>query len=401
MATHARISHPPAPDPMTTSDQPSSSAEREYSFAPFRFIPGQQLLLHGDTPVRLGNRALDILAELVERPGELVSKRELMARAWPTSVVEESNLKVHVAALRRALCDDGREHRYVATVSGRGYRFVAPVTSQARAAAAPAEQPFAPAAGEPARRLPAQAAVLAGRGETIAALLRIMEQRRCVNIVGPGGIGKSTVALPVAQSCAAQAGLELCFADLSTIPDAQFLAGAVAAAIGITIQTGDGAQSLLAALHGRPLLLVLDSCEHLIDAAAALAEQLIQGAPELRILATSREPLRIAGEYVYRLMPLAYPAAAHLFRHPAVRAARRRLPGRLSAQRRRRAARGRNLPAPGRHSARHRAGRHAHGRPRRRRAGGPPGRPLPAAQARPPGRAGTPPHTGGGAGLEL
>jgi predicted ATPase/DNA-binding winged helix-turn-helix (wHTH) protein len=293
---------------MTTSDQPSSSAEREYSFAPFRFIPGQQLLLHGDTPVRLGNRALDILAELVERPGELVSKRELMARAWPTSVVEESNLKVHVAALRRALCDDGREHRYVATVSGRGYRFVAPVTSQARAAATPAEQPFAPAAGEPARRLPAPAAVLAGRGETIAALLRIMEQRRCVNIVGPGGIGKSTVALPVAQSCAAQAGLELCFADLSTIPDAQFLAGAVAAAIGITIQTGD-AQSLLAALHGRALLLVLDSCEHLIDAAAALAEQLIQGAPELRILATSREPLRIAGEYVYRLMPLAYPAA--------------------------------------------------------------------------------------------
>ncbi|WP_206085852.1 oxidoreductase [Massilia polaris] len=93
---------------MTNSALPGGSTEREYCFAPFRFVPSQQLLLHGDTPVRLGSRALDILAELVERPGEVVSKRELMARAWPASVVEESNLKVHVAALRRALCEDGR-----------------------------------------------------------------------------------------------------------------------------------------------------------------------------------------------------------------------------------------------------------------------------------------------------
>ncbi|TFW27630.1 winged helix-turn-helix domain-containing protein, partial [Duganella callida] len=116
-----------------TSDQNIPAAEREFIFAPYRFIPAQQLLLYHDTPVRLGGRALDILAELVERPGELVGKRELMARAWPKSVVEESNLKVHIAALRRALCEGGREARYIATVSGRGYRFVAPVTVQAAA----------------------------------------------------------------------------------------------------------------------------------------------------------------------------------------------------------------------------------------------------------------------------
>lgn len=85
---------------MTTSDHSTSIAEREYSFRPFRFVPAQQLLLQGDTPLRLGSRALDILAELVERPGELVSKQELLARVWPTSVVEESNFKVHVAAAR-------------------------------------------------------------------------------------------------------------------------------------------------------------------------------------------------------------------------------------------------------------------------------------------------------------
>ena len=105
----------------------TASAERAFSFGPFRFLPAQQLLLEGEEPVRLGSRALEILAALVERAGELVSKRELMARAWPNIVVEEGNLKVHVAALRRAL-DKGRSGgRYIATVSGRGYRFVAPV----------------------------------------------------------------------------------------------------------------------------------------------------------------------------------------------------------------------------------------------------------------------------------
>lgn len=113
---------------VTTSGHLTSTVEREYCFDPFRFIPGQQLLLYGEAPVRLGSRALDILAELVERPGELVSKRELIARAWPNTVVEESNLKVHVAALRRALGEGGKDGRYIATVTGRGYRFVAPVT---------------------------------------------------------------------------------------------------------------------------------------------------------------------------------------------------------------------------------------------------------------------------------
>ena len=110
-----------------TPDIPTPAVEREYFFGPFHFIPGQQLLLCEDAPLRIGGRALAILEVLVEQPGEVVGKQALFARVWPRTVVEESNLKVHIAALRRALSDGGRESQYIATVSGRGYRFVAPV----------------------------------------------------------------------------------------------------------------------------------------------------------------------------------------------------------------------------------------------------------------------------------
>src|SRR5438477_12538624 len=107
------------------------------SFGPFRLLPARRLLVEGDTPVRLGSRAFDILAALVERSGEAVSKQELIARAWPQTFVEEANLKMQVSALRRALGDGQGGHRYVATVPGRGYNFVAPVSREEPARAPP------------------------------------------------------------------------------------------------------------------------------------------------------------------------------------------------------------------------------------------------------------------------
>ena len=98
------------------------------SFGPFRLLAPQRLLLEGDKPVRLGSRAFDILAALVERAGKVVGKEELIARAWPQTFVEEANLKFQVSALRRALGDGQNGHRYVVTVPGRGYNFVAPVS---------------------------------------------------------------------------------------------------------------------------------------------------------------------------------------------------------------------------------------------------------------------------------
>ena len=103
------------------------------SFGPFRLLPAQQLLLEGENAIRLGSRALEILIALAEHSGQLVTKDQLMARVWPNTVVEENNLKVHIAALRRTLGDGQPGRRYVATVPGRGYRFVAPVEVSAAA----------------------------------------------------------------------------------------------------------------------------------------------------------------------------------------------------------------------------------------------------------------------------
>jgi len=168
--------------------------EREYLFGPFRFVPARQRLACGDTPVRLGSRALDILAVLTERARDVVTKRELIARAWPRSVVEDSNLKVRLSALRRAL-DQGQRAcgelatDYVATVTGRGYRFVAPV-SMAPHVPQPQYQPQR--VGVPMHNLPAAGTRAIGRADAVSSLLGALGQRRTVSVVAPGGIGKTT-----------------------------------------------------------------------------------------------------------------------------------------------------------------------------------------------------------------
>jgi DNA-binding winged helix-turn-helix (wHTH) protein len=140
--------------------------EGVFYFGPFRLLPARQLLLEGDTPVRLGSRALEILTALVARPGELVSKDELIARAWPNTVVEDSNLKVNIAALRRALGERRLGQRYIATVSGRGYRFVAPVECGELSAAAPARR----SPGPHAHNLPVPKRTI-GRAHIVEVLL--------------------------------------------------------------------------------------------------------------------------------------------------------------------------------------------------------------------------------------
>jgi DNA-binding winged helix-turn-helix (wHTH) protein len=102
------------------------------SFGSFQLLPDQRLLLEEDRPLRVGSRALDILVALVERAGHLVSKDELMTRGWPDTFVDDANLRVHVAALRRALRDGEDGSRYISTVPGRGYWFVAPVAQSRR-----------------------------------------------------------------------------------------------------------------------------------------------------------------------------------------------------------------------------------------------------------------------------
>jgi len=168
---------------------------RAVSFGPFRLLADQRLLLEGEKPVRLGSRAIDILIALVERPGEQVSKRDLMARVWPDTTVVEANLAVHVAALRRALGDGQPGSRYIVNVPLRGYSFVAPLTLT--------DNPGSPTplieATAPPHNLPARVTRLIGREEDVSRLVDQLPLHRLLTIVGAAGIGKTAVALAVAD----------------------------------------------------------------------------------------------------------------------------------------------------------------------------------------------------------
>jgi predicted ATPase/DNA-binding winged helix-turn-helix (wHTH) protein len=262
--------------------------------------------MEGDRPVRLGSRAFEILAALVERAGEVVGKEQLIARAWPQTFVEESNLKIQMNALRRALGDGQAGNRYVVTVPGRGYNFVAPVRREetSRAASAP------PASSTTPHNLPFAVTRMIGRNDAVAALAARLSRGRLVTILGAGGIGKTTVALAVAERMMASYEHGVWLVDLAPLADPHLVPSAVATVLGLDIPTANPLHGLAAAVKDKRMLLLLDNCEHMIDATAGLATAILGGAPGVNILATSREPLAAAGESEYRLAPLAIPKAS-------------------------------------------------------------------------------------------
>ncbi len=293
--------------------------ERAISFAPFRLLPGQRLLLESDKPVRLGSRAFDLLAALVERAGQVVSKDELVARVWPTTVVEEGNLKLQISALRRAL-GDGGARRYIVTVPGRGYNFVAPVNQAAESHGTPSPM----VAASQLHNLPFAVTRMIGREEIVTALVSRLARDRLVTIVGPGGSGKTTVALAVAEAAVSAYEHGVWLIDLAPLAEPPLVASTAASVLGLEIHAKDPLPSLVASLADKRMLLVIDNCEHLIDAAANLAAMLLKSAPGISIVATSREPLGVDGEREYRVPLLAIPSpssrltAAHALAFPAV-----------------------------------------------------------------------------------
>src|SRR6266496_1364358 len=214
------------------------------SFEPFRLLPAQRLLLEGDTPVRLGSRAFDILATLVERPGEVIDKDELKSRTWPKTFVEDANLKIQVSALRRALGDGQGGRRYIATIPGRGYNFVAPVRFE-KSPQAPLPATIAFAA---AHNLPLAATRLIGRDEAVASLVSRLSRERLLTIVGPGGIGKTTVALAVAERMIADYEHGVWLVDLAPLGDPRLVPRTVATVLGLEIHTENPLPGLVAAL---------------------------------------------------------------------------------------------------------------------------------------------------------
>lgn len=287
------------------------------AFGSFVLYPGRHILLKNDEPVTLGSRALEILIALTEQSGELVTKDELTARAWPNATVEESNLRAQIALLRRALGDDQAAPRYISAVPSRGYRFVAPlvrapVKDQSDGTTAP-------------NNLPRQLIEAIGRAEAIKIVEGRFQRSRLVTIVGPGGVGKTTVGLRVAERLLSTHEHGLCFIDLAPITNPQLVPSVLASLLRLPETSGDPTAPLIEHLRARHMMLVFDSCELVLEATARLAETLLREAPEISILATSREALRVEGESVYRLPPLDMPpasaclTAADALKFPAIR----------------------------------------------------------------------------------
>jgi len=251
--------------------------------------------------VPLGGRAFEILAELVQAAGDLVTKNDLVERVWRGVFVEESALRVHIAAIRKAL---GSDRDMLATDVGRGYRLLG--TWQIRPMAVPLQSA---AFGQlRSTNIPNASVDLIGRATAIAHLREFLSAYRVVSLVGPGGIGKTALALEAARAMPVGFATDRLLVELASLPDPKLVCSAVASVLGIKLEGEEMSPEAIArAIGARQLLLILDNCEHVVDAAAQLADAIVSRCPGTTIIATSREALRIDGEHVYRVPPLGVP----------------------------------------------------------------------------------------------
>lgn len=283
--------------------EPTAKARDVVAFGPFSVDAGRRLLSKDGAPVVLGARTLDTLLALLERPNEPISKRDLIAKVWPDVFVEEGSLRFHIATLRKALGDGKDGARYIATLAGRGYSFVAPISRLTDLARARTDA----AASFSHANLPGRLTRMVGRDGDIARLAAQLPTARLVSIVGSGGVGKTTVAIAVGHHLMEAFNGAVLFVDLGMLSDPDLVTTAVASMLGLSVRSDDATPSLITYLRNKRILLILDTCEHLIRAVAELASQIFAAAPNVHILATSREALQLDDEHVYRLDPLGCP----------------------------------------------------------------------------------------------
>lgn len=302
----------------------STTSTNRAEFGPFKLYVEERRLERDGNMVQIGSRALDLLLILVESAGETVDKREFLSRVWPGMVVEESSVRAHIAGLRKALGDGINGARYITNVPGRGYCFVAPVRRTQGGSNAQSVETEMPQRGDHAPiGLPPTLERIVGRADTLAELAERLKSRRFLSLVGAGGIGKTTVAISLANSISDRFDASPVYVDLAVVGDGTVLA-ALASGLGVRADDGDLASAILGVLKEQRTLLVLDGCEHVIEGAASICERIFFEAPLTSLIATSREALRVEGEFIFRLQPLELPPegaendVAQLSRYPAV-----------------------------------------------------------------------------------
>jgi predicted ATPase/DNA-binding winged helix-turn-helix (wHTH) protein len=280
-------------------------------FGRFKVVPHRRELLADGKPVELGGRAFDTLLALIEAGGSVIDKDALLRRVWPDRIVEENNLQAQISALRKAF---GADRDLIRTVAGRGYQFSGDIRGVARASSA-----------VPPSNLPEPVSELIGRDAPLREIVDAVISHRLVTLTGAGGVGKTRLGVEVARQMLSSFADGAALAELAPLSDPKLVPVTVATALRLSSLAGNASiEAVAAAVAGRHVLVVLDNCEHLIDAAARMAEALLRASSVVCVLATSREPLRATAEYVYRVPSLEVPLednldADDILRHGAVK----------------------------------------------------------------------------------
>jgi predicted ATPase/DNA-binding winged helix-turn-helix (wHTH) protein len=277
-----------------------------YSFSQWEVDCARRELRADGAAVPIGSRAFDIIETLLKNSGAVVGKRELMTCVWPDVVVEENTLRVHIASIRRAF---GKDREMLSTAAGRGYRLLGDWRALQVVDVGPADagskrtNPNGPSSSN----IPAPVTKLIGRSSAIDQVRDLLSAHRMVTLTGPGGIGKTVLAVEVARSLVDSFEGKVWLVELSSIIDAGLVPSAVASAIGLKLAADTSAEATARGIGDERVLILLDNCEHLIEAVAELAEIALQICANTTILATSRELLKVAGEHVYKVQPLEVP----------------------------------------------------------------------------------------------
>jgi predicted ATPase/DNA-binding winged helix-turn-helix (wHTH) protein len=293
------------------------------SFGPFTLFPAERRLERSGSFVQIGSRALDILIALIQNAGQVVERRMLMSHAWRNIVVDESNLRVNIAGLRKALGDGEDGARYIKNVQGIGYCFVGQLTRERIVVESSSR--FA----EPCPRVHSGdftpgAACPQGRDEVLRTLASDLSRHRLISIVGPGGIGKTTVAIALAKRLSGVFPSEIHVADLSELAHGDTVALTLARLLGLGDLHHIPVACIANYLCTRRALIILDNCEHVIDEVTSLTTQILSVSSATYFVLTSREALRVKYEHVCRLPALEVPpgpeviSIEHAHTYPAV-----------------------------------------------------------------------------------
>lgn len=273
--------------------------DKTLRFDIFEMDPTRRQLLKNGRPIALGSRAFDLLLFLARHRGEVLSSDAIVRAIWPDTHVDKTNLRVHLSAIRKCLDDEVDQPRFITNIPGRGYRFSADISSATKTVEQDASRlKFTP---------PPLLSTLIGRSATISDLAEDLFRHRLITIVGPAGIGKTSVALAAANAVVNDFDEGACFVDLAVASSEEEVLRTIASTLQLTSSIQDFGTAIVDRLSQSSILLILDNCEHVIDAVARFTARILPKAAGVHLLATSREALRASGEWIRRLQPLDAP----------------------------------------------------------------------------------------------